>query len=81
MDVFIWTSCLGHRFYVSYLLAWLLARTYRDSTLAWAHEGIPLANLVRWKDKPVPLSIVQARPVGPLKYRISILFVVIYSIG
>ena len=25
---------------------------------------LPLANLVRWKDKPVALSIVQARLVG-----------------
>jgi photosystem I P700 chlorophyll a apoprotein A2 len=30
----------------------------------WAHERTPLANLVRWKDKPVALSIVQARVVG-----------------
>ncbi|TVP61624.1 MAG: hypothetical protein EA342_20365, partial [Leptolyngbya sp. LCM1.Bin17] len=29
-----------------------------------AHERTPLANLVRWKDKPVALSIVQARVVG-----------------
>ncbi|KAK2976470.1 hypothetical protein RJ640_020511, partial [Escallonia rubra] len=27
----------------------------------WAHERIPLANLIRWRDKPVALSIVQAR--------------------
>ncbi|KAL2244157.1 UNVERIFIED_CONTAM: Photosystem I chlorophyll a apoprotein A2 [Sesamum indicum] len=30
-------------------------------TLAWAHERTPLANLIRWRDKPVALSIVQAR--------------------
>ena len=33
-------------------------------TLAWAHERTPLANLIRWRDKPVALSIVQARLVG-----------------
>ncbi|HAN73857.1 MAG TPA: hypothetical protein DCQ63_05860, partial [Planktothrix sp. UBA8402] len=33
-------------------------------TIVWAHERTPLANLVRWKDKPVALSIVQARVVG-----------------
>ena len=33
-------------------------------TLVWAHERTPLANLVSWKDKPVALSIVQARLVG-----------------
>jgi photosystem I P700 chlorophyll a apoprotein A2 len=33
-------------------------------SLAWAHERTPIADLVRWKDKPVALSIVQARLVG-----------------
>ncbi|KAK8950537.1 hypothetical protein KSP40_PGU018417 [Platanthera guangdongensis] len=33
-------------------------------TLARAHERTPLANLIQWKDKPVALSIVQARLVG-----------------
>ncbi|XP_019265969.1 PREDICTED: uncharacterized protein LOC109243480 [Nicotiana attenuata] len=33
-------------------------------TLVWAHERTPLANLIRWRDKPVALSIVQARLVG-----------------
>jgi photosystem I P700 chlorophyll a apoprotein A2 len=36
-------------------------RIERLETLAWAHERTPLANLIRWKDKPVALSIVQAR--------------------
>ena len=30
-------------------------------TLVWAHQRTPLASLVQWKDKPVALSIVQAR--------------------
>nr|GEZ18345.1 photosystem I P700 chlorophyll a apoprotein A2, chloroplastic [Tanacetum cinerariifolium] len=30
-------------------------------TLAWAHERTPLANLIRWRDKSIALSIVQAR--------------------
>uniref|UniRef100_A0A0D3EEW2 photosystem I n=1 Tax=Brassica oleracea var. oleracea TaxID=109376 RepID=A0A0D3EEW2_BRAOL len=30
-------------------------------TLAWAHERTPLANLIRWKDKPVALSILLAQ--------------------
>ncbi|KAK8968092.1 Photosystem I P700 chlorophyll a apoprotein A2 [Platanthera guangdongensis] len=33
-------------------------------TLARAHERTPLANLIQWKDKPVALSIAQARLVG-----------------
>ncbi|KAI3731445.1 hypothetical protein L1987_62633 [Smallanthus sonchifolius] len=41
---------------------------YREliETLAWAHERTPLANLIRWRDKPVALSIVQARLILPL---------------
>ncbi|GJV29033.1 photosystem I chlorophyll a apoprotein A2 [Tanacetum coccineum] len=34
---------------------------WNDETLAWAHERTPLANLIRLRDKPVALSIVQAR--------------------
>ena len=30
----------------------------------WAHKITPIANLVGWRDKPVALSIVQARLVG-----------------
>jgi hypothetical protein len=37
---------------------------HRIWALAWAHERTPLANLIRWRDKPVALSIVQARLVG-----------------
>lgn len=33
-------------------------------TLVWAHERTPPANLVRWKDKPVAISIGQGRLVG-----------------
>jgi photosystem I P700 chlorophyll a apoprotein A2 len=39
--------------------------------LVWAHERTPLANLVRWKDKPVALSIVQARVVGLAHFTIG----------
>ncbi|GJS56023.1 photosystem I P700 apoprotein A2 [Tanacetum coccineum] len=33
-------------------------------TLAWTHERTPLANLIRLREKPVALSIVQARLLG-----------------
>ena len=33
-------------------------------TLVWSHQRTPIANLVGWRDKPVALSIVQARLVG-----------------
>ena len=29
-----------------------------------AHQRTPIANLVGWRDKPVALSIIQARLVG-----------------
>ena len=34
-----------------------------DSTSSKSHD-LKLKNLIRWKDKPVALSIVQARLVG-----------------
>ena len=40
-------------------------------TLVWAHERTPLANLVRWRDKPVALSIVQARLVGLVHFAVG----------
>ena len=32
-------------------------------TLVWAHQKTQIANLVDWRDKPIALSIVQARLV------------------
>ena len=46
-------------------------------TLAWAHERTPLASLVRWRDKPVALSIVQARLVGLTHFSVG--FVLTYA--
>ena len=43
-------------------------------TLAWAHERTPLANLIRWRDKPVALSIVQARLVGLAHFSVGYIF-------
>eukprot|EP00955_Chlamydomonas_euryale_P114543 366282-Chlamydomonas_euryale.AAC.17 len=40
----------------------------------WAHEKTPLANLVYWKDKPVALSIVQARLVGLAHFSVGYIF-------
>jgi photosystem I P700 chlorophyll a apoprotein A2 len=37
----------------------------------WAHQRTPLASLVQWKDKPVALSIVQARLVGLAHFTIG----------
>jgi photosystem I P700 chlorophyll a apoprotein A2 len=43
-------------------------------TLVWAHQRTPLANLVQWKNKPVPLSIVQARLVGLAHFTVGYVF-------
>ena len=40
-------------------------------TLVWAHQRTPIANLVGWRDKPVALSIVQARLVGLAHFTIG----------
>ena len=39
--------------------------------LVWAHQRTPIANLVGWRDKPVALSIVQARLVGLAHFTIG----------
>jgi photosystem I P700 chlorophyll a apoprotein A2 len=47
-----------------FLISWRGYWQELIETIVWAHERTPLANLVHWKDKPVALSIVQARVVG-----------------
>jgi photosystem I P700 chlorophyll a apoprotein A2 len=47
-----------------FLISWRGYWQELIETLAWAHERTPLANLIRWKDKPVALSIVQARVIS-----------------
>ncbi|MBE9115660.1 photosystem I core protein PsaB [Lusitaniella coriacea LEGE 07157] len=47
-----------------FLISWRGYWQELIETIVWAHERTPLAQLVRWKDKPVALSIVQARVVG-----------------
>jgi photosystem I P700 chlorophyll a apoprotein A2 len=59
LDVLIWSLNLCYWIHVPY--SW---RGYWQELIAWAHERTPIADLVRWKDKPVALSIVQARLVG-----------------
>ncbi|KAK3019578.1 hypothetical protein RJ639_003645 [Escallonia herrerae] len=69
VDVLIWTSCLGYWIYVlNFLVRELI------ETLAWAHECTPLANLICWREKPVALSIVQARLVGLAHFSVGYIF-------
>nr|GFA79253.1 photosystem I P700 chlorophyll a apoprotein A2, chloroplastic [Tanacetum cinerariifolium] len=48
-------------------------------TLAWAHERTPLANLIRWREKPVALSIVQERLLGLAHFSVG--YILIYAGG
>ncbi len=67
LAVWAWMFLFGHLVWATgfmFLISWRGYWQELIETLAWAHERTPLANLVRWKDKPVALSIVQARVVG-----------------
>ncbi|KAF1881680.1 hypothetical protein Lal_00032149 [Lupinus albus] len=46
-------------------------------TLAWAQERTLLANLIRWRDKSMALSIVQARLVGLAHFSVDLPYVVL----
>ena len=47
-----------------FLISWRGYWQELIETLVWAHQRTPIANLVGWRDKPVALSIVQARLTG-----------------
>jgi photosystem I P700 chlorophyll a apoprotein A2 len=67
LSVWSWMFLFGHLVWAvgfMFLISWRGYWQELIETLVWAHERTPLANLVRWKDKPVALSIVQARLVG-----------------
>ena len=65
--VWAWMFLFGHLVWATgfmFLISWRGYWQELIETLVWAHERTPIANLIRWKDKPVALSIVQARLVG-----------------
>ena len=67
LSVWAWMFLLGHLVWATgfmFLISWRGYWQELIETLVWAHEQTPLANLVQWKDKPVALSILQARLVG-----------------
>ncbi|MBW4492605.1 MAG: photosystem I core protein PsaB [Oscillatoria princeps RMCB-10] len=67
LSVWAWMFLFGHLVWATgfmFLISWRGYWQELIETLVWAHERTPLANLVRWKDKPVALSIVQGRLVG-----------------
>jgi len=62
-----WMFLFGHLIWATgfmFLISWRGYWQELIETIAWAHEHTAIANLLQWKDKPVALSIVQARFVG-----------------
>jgi photosystem I P700 chlorophyll a apoprotein A2 len=77
LSVYAWIFLFGHLIYATgfmFLISWRGYWQELVETLAWAHERTPLANLVKWRDKPVALSIVQARLVGLVHFSVGYIF-------
>jgi photosystem I P700 chlorophyll a apoprotein A2 len=77
LSVWAWMFLGGHLVWATgfmFLISWRGYWQELIETLVWAHERTPLANLVRWKDKPVALSIVQGRLVGLAHFTIGYVF-------
>ncbi|KAG5576170.1 hypothetical protein H5410_056304 [Solanum commersonii] len=64
LSVWGWMFLFGH-------LVWAI---FGFMFLTWAHLIHTLANLIRWRDKPKALSIVQARLVGLAHFSIGYIF-------
>ena len=77
LSVYAWTFLFAHLVYATgfmFLISWRGYWQELIEVLAWAHERTPLANLVKWRDKPVALSIVQARLVGVVHFSVGYIF-------
>ncbi|PHT61541.1 hypothetical protein T459_34617 [Capsicum annuum] len=67
LSVWAWMFLFGHLVGATGFMFLISCRRYWQElieTLAWALERTPLANLIRQIDKPMALSIVQAKLVG-----------------
>nr|YP_009296556.1 photosystem I P700 chlorophyll a apoprotein A2 [Apophlaea sinclairii]AOM65696.1 photosystem I P700 chlorophyll a apoprotein A2 [Apophlaea sinclairii] len=74
LSVWAWMFLFGHLVWATgfmFLISWRGYWQELIETLAWAHERTPLANLIKWKDKPVAMSIVQARLVGLVHFSVG----------
>ncbi|PRQ45472.1 putative photosystem I [Rosa chinensis] len=77
LSVWAWMFLFGHLVWAigfMFLISWRGYWQELIETLAWAHERTPLANLIQWRDKPVTLSIVQARLVGLAHLSVGYIF-------
>ncbi|MCU0548999.1 MAG: photosystem I core protein PsaB [Leptolyngbya sp. Prado105] len=74
LSVWAWMFLFGHLVWATgfmFLISWRGYWQELIETLVWAHERTPLANLVRFKDKPVALSIVQGWLVGLIHFTVG----------
>nr|YP_009519083.1 photosystem I P700 apoprotein A2 [Callipsygma wilsonis]AYC64979.1 photosystem I P700 apoprotein A2 [Callipsygma wilsonis] len=74
LSVWAWMFLFGHLVYATgfmFLISWRGYWQELIETLTWAHERTPLANFISWRDKPVALSIVQARLVGLVHFSVG----------
>ncbi len=77
ISVWSWMFLFGHLVWATgfmFLISWRGYWQELIETLVWAHQRTPLANLIQWKDKPVALSIVQARLVGLAHFTLGYIF-------
>ena len=80
LSVWAWIFLFAHLVWAigfMFLISWRGYWQELIETLVWAHERTPLANLIRWRDKPVALSIVQARLVGLVHFSVG--FIMTYA--
>jgi photosystem I P700 chlorophyll a apoprotein A2 len=77
LSVWAWIFLFGHLSYATgfiFLISWRGYWQELIEIITWAHERTPIANLVTWRDKPVALSIVQARFVGLAHFSVGYIF-------
>ena len=67
LAVWAWMFLFGHLVWATgfmFLISWRGYWQELIETIVWAHQRSPIANMMGYRDKPVALSIVQARVVG-----------------
>ncbi len=66
-----WGSRMAWATGFMFLISWRGYWQELIESIVWAHEQTPLANLIVWADKPIALSIAQARFVGLAHFAIG----------
>merc|ERR1712013_613929 len=76
-SVWAWMFLFGHLIWATgfmFLISWRGYWQELIETLVWAHDRTPIAKRFRWRDKPIALSIVQARFVGLVHFAVGFIF-------